>query len=773
MLAVIMAGGQGERLRPLTCTIPKPMALIAGQPILTHCLNLIKTHGITDAAVTLGYLPNAVMDAYGDDFEGISLRYYTEIQPLGTAGGVKLCKDFLKETFAVLSGDGITDADLTKAYAFHKEKGAIATMVLTRAQNPTEYGLVHADDDGRILSFTEKPSWKKVDSDTINTGIYILEPEILDLIPDGEAFDFGKQLFPLLVKENYPVYGFITDAYWCDVGNVEAYLCANIDVLSGCLSTFIMPKNGIIRMPGAIVDERAHIESPAYIGAGAHIMKNAFISAGTIVADGAIIMEGASVKRSIIYPHAEIHKNAQLRGCVIASHAHVLENANVFEGSVIGEKTIIGVNASIESGAKIWPGKMISDNRRISKSIVWGQKSRDDFSGLSIRAKTPADAVDTASVCAWKLNAPVSLIARSASAVAANQSRAFASGLISEGVHVYDMGCATLPALICALKETCADAGYYVTADSVTPILRNGLPLSENDKRSVSSALSRQDSPLPYALYTSRLENAGRFDLLYFRHLESAVKSPLRRFKACLHANHELILYYAQNALKRLNYACRAEWEEELMELSEDEIGAFISDDGLKASFCVKGKRLSDAENEMLIAWALMEKGEKCICMPASSTHALNEIAKTRGAEIEYLSDERALWERIAKISPLQFSARTDGLYLYLMVLDLLSDKNMHLSEVIRQFPSVFRARFDLPLPDEIRAQTLRRIINNAPGEFERNEWYYQNDKGCAWIQPDERKPVLQVLSEARDMETAQEICDVFSNLAIRSMNDE
>lgn len=772
MLAVIMAGGQGERLRPLTCTLPKPMALIAGQPILSHTISLLRKHGIHEAAVTLGYLPNSIMDEFGDESGGVSLNYFTEHRPMGTAGGVKMCREFLKETFVVLSGDGITDIDLTEAFRFHREKNALATMVLTRVSNPTEYGLVNVDEDGRIVSFTEKPAWKKVDGDTANTGIYILEPEILDLIPDGEAYDFGKQLFPEMVERNLPVYGYVSDAYWCDVGNLEAYLCANFDVLNGNLSTFSLPENGIIRMSGAIVDERSYIEGPVYIGAGAHIMKDAFIGAGSVIGDGAIVMEGASVKRSILYPNAEIHKNVQLRGCVIAPGASVLEGAGVFEGCVIGEKSLIGENSLISNSAKIWPGKLISENRKISQSIVWGQKSRDDFSGLSIRTKTPADAVSAAAACAWKLGAPVSLLARSASAVAANQARAFAAGLISEGVHVYDMGDATLPMLLYVMKETSADAGYYVTGDSVTPIKQNALPVTENDRRAIRAALSRQDAPLSYTLFTSRLENAGRFDLMYLKHLESAVQSPIRRFKAAVYANREQLLYYAENVLRRLNYVCRAEWEEELMELSDDEIGVFLSDDGRKAAFSFSERRLTDAENEMLLSWALIQRGEKTLYAPPAATHALNEIAKAHGADVVYFHDERELMDKLSKSSPVQFAARTDGIYQLLLVLDTLSDQNKSLIKLVSDFPRVHRVQVDFPLPDEKRAGTLKRIKSFVPEDYECEEWFYHNRTGYAWVQPDEAKPVLSVVSEARDMETAQEICDLFSNLFIRSLDE-
>ena len=239
-----------------------------------------------------------------------------------------------------------------------------------------------------------------------------------------------------------------------------------------------------------------------------------------------------------------------------------------------------------------------------------------------------------------------------------------------------------------------------------------------------------------------------------------------------MHANHEQLLYYAENALKRLNYACRAEWEEELMTLEEDEIGVFLSDDGRKAAFCFKDKRLTDAENEMLLTWALFERGETTVYAPPIATHALDEIAGTHDGSVEYFKDERDLLERLSKSSPVQFAARTDGIYAFLLVLDVLSDKNIFLDDLLQAFPHIFRVKNELPLPDEKRAAMLGSIRKHTPGGFEREESFYKNAFGYAWLEPDEKKPVLSVVSEARDMETAQEICDVFSNLVLHSMEE-
>ena len=234
MKAVIMAGGEGTRLRPLTCNLPKPMVPIVHKPMMEHILNLLKAHSIHEIASTLWYLPQDVMDYFGDGSQfGVSMEYFVEEEPLGTAGSVKNAEDFLNETFVVVSGDSLTDIDLSKAVAFHRERNAVATLVLTRVANPLNYGIVITGEDGRIRQFLEKPSWSEVFSDTVNTGIYVLEPEVLQEFAKGQNVDFSRDLFPKLLAKEAPIYGYIADGYWSDVGNLEVYRQAQQDCLDG------------------------------------------------------------------------------------------------------------------------------------------------------------------------------------------------------------------------------------------------------------------------------------------------------------------------------------------------------------------------------------------------------------------------------------------------------------------------------------------------------------------------------------------------------------
>src|SRR5438093_936928 len=230
MQAVVMAGGEGSRLRPLTINRPKPMVQIVNKPCLGHIFDLLLRHGIDEAFVTLQYLASVIQDSYGDGGGlGMRLRYTVEETPLGTGGSVRQIGDDLDGTFLVISGDALTDLDLSKIIAFHKQREAAVTLTLVHVPNPLEYGVVITNEDGRIAKFLEKPSWGEVFSDTINTGIYVMEPRVLKRYAVGEVFDFSKDLFPKLLAESEPLYGYIADGYWTDIGSIPEYARANAD----------------------------------------------------------------------------------------------------------------------------------------------------------------------------------------------------------------------------------------------------------------------------------------------------------------------------------------------------------------------------------------------------------------------------------------------------------------------------------------------------------------------------------------------------------------
>jgi len=406
MKAIIMAGGEGSRLRPLTCDCPKPMMRLMDKPVMQYALELLRAHGVTRIAATLGYLPDAVTDYFGDgaDF-GVDIRYFIEKTPLGTAGGVKQAAGFLDETFIVLSGDGVTDLDVTAAVEFHRSKGALATIILRREDNPAEYGVVCTNADGKIKGFYEKPGRCDVLSDTINTGVYILEPEVLDRIPSGRPFDFGHDLFPQLVREGAPVYGYVMDGYWCDIGDVRAYLEAHAAAMDGRIRLGgIFPRPGrAIVMPGASVDSSAVLEGPCLIAHGAQVRAGAHIGAYSVVGENCIIGPRASLKRAVLWQGVQIESGAQARGCVLGGNAVLESGAQAYEESVLGTGASAGERAVILPGVKLWPGKCALDGERLESNLVWGSRRAEGFAAGSIALSSPAQAIRAAQSCAAAL----------------------------------------------------------------------------------------------------------------------------------------------------------------------------------------------------------------------------------------------------------------------------------------------------------------------------------------------------------------------------------
>lgn len=304
MKAVIMAGGKGTRLRPLTCNKPKPMVPIVNRPMMEHIVNLLKKHRFDDIFVTLFYLAESIENYFGDGRNfGVKMRYFTEEKPLGTAGSVKNIEPYLDDTFLVISGDALTDINLDEAIKFHREKKAAATLVLTKVDNPLEYGVVITEPDGKVRRFLEKPGWGEVFSDTVNTGIYILEPRILKYFDADKPFDFSKELFPLLMAKGEPLYGYVASGYWSDIGNLEQYRQAHYDVLTGQVALDIPGKQlkpGVWVGQSTEISPEAEIEAPVLLGDYCRIESQTKLGSFSIIGDYGIVREGSSVKRGVL-----------------------------------------------------------------------------------------------------------------------------------------------------------------------------------------------------------------------------------------------------------------------------------------------------------------------------------------------------------------------------------------------------------------------------------------------------------------------------------------
>jgi mannose-1-phosphate guanylyltransferase / phosphomannomutase len=325
MKAVIMAGGEGTRLRPLTSNAPKPMMPIANAPMMEHIVALLRQHGFDDIVVTVAFMANHIRNYFGDGSElGVRMVYATEETPLGTAGSVLNARDELDERFLVISGDVLTDIDLAAIARFHEERGALATIGLTPVENPLEFGIVITRDDGSIERFLEKPTWGQVFSDTINTGIFVLEPEIFDYIQPGRSVDFSSEVFPRLLDDSRPLYGAVVEGYWEDVGTLEAYVRAHKDVLDGRVEVEIPGfeiSDGVYLGEGADIHPNARIEGPVIIGDYCRVEGNARLGEYTVLGTNVRVRAGADLQRAVIHDNTYIGESVRLRGTTVAGRA--------------------------------------------------------------------------------------------------------------------------------------------------------------------------------------------------------------------------------------------------------------------------------------------------------------------------------------------------------------------------------------------------------------------------------------------------------------------
>ncbi|MCD6461377.1 MAG: NDP-sugar synthase [Thermoplasmata archaeon] len=355
MKAVILAGGEGSRLRPLTENRPKPLVPVGGKLCIEYVINSLARSGFNRIIITTGYMSQRLIETVGDGGKyGASVLYSFEPVPAGTAGAVKKVEPFLDETFVVASGDVLADVDIGELYRFHRERGSVATMALTRVPDPTEFGIVGLDDEGRIIRFKEKPRREEVFSNLINAGIYILEPEVLDHVPEGEMFDFSKNLFPILLERGEPIHGREIKGLWRDIGRPSDLLQASLDVVLRSGENVEMEgvtvEGPVVVEPEARISPGCVIRGPAYIGRGADIQRGTIVEASCIY-PGVQIDREARIVRSIILDGGSVGWRSEIYESVLGYGCQVEEDVKV-EGSILADGTLVKKHSSI-SGANI------------------------------------------------------------------------------------------------------------------------------------------------------------------------------------------------------------------------------------------------------------------------------------------------------------------------------------------------------------------------------------------------------------------------------------
>ena len=510
MKAVVMAGGEGSRLRPLTSRQPKPLVPVAGRPIMEHILLHLRRHQLRDVIATVQYLGASIRNYFGDGSEqGVSLTYSVEDSPLGTAGSVMLARAQLTEPFVVISGDSLTDIDLVAAVRFHRERRALATIVLKPVPNPLEYGVVVVDEGGAVQRFIEKPSWGEVISDLANTGIYVLDPAVFEFFRPGEPTDWSGDVFPKLLKQGEPVFGWVASGYWEDVGSHGAYVKANFDCLEGKVK---------VDIPGARVGESiwvheeaevstsARIDGPALIGPGAKVRAGAWVNGPCVIGGYTTIDTGAKVSNSIIWDHTYIGENSRLRGAVVCRSVTVKNGCLLEEGSVIGSEVVIGTGSTVNPNVRIWPNKEVEPGSVVHESIIWaGSWKRGLFTAYGLTGLTN---VEFTPEFGARLGAAVGALSPKGTEIALSRDytrsarmihRAVMSGMISSGANATDLSVLPAPVARYWARSNHVSAVHVQTSpvDPRSADIRifddHGLDLDKRSERKLENLFFRED----------------------------------------------------------------------------------------------------------------------------------------------------------------------------------------------------------------------------------------------------------------------------------------
>jgi mannose-1-phosphate guanylyltransferase/phosphomannomutase len=512
MKAVIMAGGEGTRLRPLTSLRPKPMVPIVNRPVMEHIVGLCHWHGLDEVVATLQFMPQVIRDYFGDGEEwGVSISYAVEDKPMGTAGSVKNAQHLVgDEAFVVISGDALTDVDLTEVVEYHRSKGGAVTIVLKHVPDPLEFGVVITDETGKVERFLEKPTWGQVFSDTINTGIYVCEPSVFDLIPEEGSFDFSADLFPLLMKEGHEIYGYITDRYWTDIGSLASYVQAHVDVLDRQVGVYIAgvkAANDVWVGEGADIDPEARIGDHVVIGANAKIRSGAEIGDYAVIGDSCLVGYDAKVQHSVVWSDSFVGAGSSLRGTVICRRADIRARSTIEPGSVIGDESMVGQGAVVGSDVAIYPFKRIDPGAVVTSSLIWESKGSralfgsDGVAGLIGVDITPELALRLAQAYATTLPTGGHVVAsRDQSRASRMVKRAMVAGLNSAGINVRDLRVASSAVNRFTTRDSRCVGGLHINVASRDPQQleihfydKTGLDLAPGDEKKTERLYFRQE----------------------------------------------------------------------------------------------------------------------------------------------------------------------------------------------------------------------------------------------------------------------------------------
>lgn len=812
--AIIMAGGEGTRLRPLTCNRAKPMIPVLNKPVIEHAIDLLKKHGIKDIIISLFYLPENIQNYFGDGSEwGVNITYSVEENPLGTAGGVKQAIGNHDDTFVVLSGDGVINFDITKILNFHKKKKSPFTIVLTRVKEPTEYGIVITAEDGKIEKFLEKPTWSEVFTDTANTGMYVIEPKVIEkYVPEQTKFDFSFDLFPLLQKNKVNLYGYISDGYWCDVGTLNSYRQVHHDILDGIIEVESHYKNidkEIWVGKNVEIDPEAIVNGPVIIGDFVKIKKDAEISDFSVLGSNCIVEEGASIRRSIVLNSTIIGPKCELRGAVIGKRCVLEEHVEIYENAVISDDCQIYSHSKIHPGIRVWPDKFIEQGVQLTSDLIWGQTEKvsvftsDGVQGSFNVKITPEFASKLGAALGAFLGADSKVtISRDSSAASRIIKRGITSGLLSMGVDVFDMEIESMPVTRYSTKFVNSDIGIHV---QITPLSeldyikvklfdKNGFYLQNTTLKKIENIYLRGDYPRKSAYEVGQLHFPTH-------HIESYITSTTQYLNPedirnkkwnliidCFNGSASYIfpdllsyygcqltvlrgqLRYFEQSKNDIKSETRKALEHiQLMCKANQEVGVMIGPNGEYIKIIDEhGDILHDDDiNALLCIYYLKYQKTKTINIPVTASKKIEELAQTYKGNITRISSHTRSPENADNVFTESTSGRYpfleldyDPMITFLLILEYATLENKKLYEIKSDIPDINISRVAIPCNRDEKASIMRELSQISEDEKIELLDGLRIIRKDSWILilPDATQPIIHLYGEGNTEESRDKI---------------
>ena len=831
MKAVVMAGGEGTRLRPLTSNQPKPMVPIVGKPCMEHIVELLRGYGFDDVIVTVAFLPQAIRSYFGDgEGIGVNIEYSVEESPLGTAGSVRLAGDKLDETFLVISGDALCDFDLGKLVEFHKDKGAAVTIGLKSVENPLEFGIVVTDEDGRIERFLEKPSWGQVFSDTINTGVYVLEPEVLAHVPTDRPYDFSKELFPLLLEMGRPLYGMPMEGYWQDIGNLDQYRQANFDALDERVHLNIPGirlRGNVWLGEGVELDDLDHVEGPALISNYCRIAAGAQVGPYSVLSASVTLLERARTDRSVIDAATHLGRGALVEGAIVGRSCDIRAHARLQEGVALGDEVRVGEESVLMPGVRVYPYKEVESGSQIYESLIWESRAssrlfeRDSVSGLVNVDLTPEMVTRLAVALGTALPRGARVVASRESPVACRMvERAMIAGLNSTGIEVSDLQ--VLPSAVGRhlLKTHDYAAGFHVGTAAVDPetvairfFEEPGIQLTTALQKEVEKHFSRGElrraagDAVGDVDYPVRARESYAEDLLETLDEDAIRKRKFRIVVDYGYSAASLVLPLVLGSLEVEVVAAHAfaaagsnDWAGNLRGLigqTKKLVGAVGADFGVVFDRAAERLYLIDESgHEIPVEQALLlylrligsngRRGK--LAFPVTVTSQVDQIVKGSGLEVIRTPASLSELTKAAAQDDVIFAGAIGGGYVFpdflpaydamaslCKLLELLAPVEQPLSSLVAELPASTLVHRQLPCPWSQKGTVMRVLTERLKGrDLDLLDGIKVNDRrGWAQVLPDPDEPLVHIYAEGRDERASNELESELRQLVEEVLQEE